>query len=74
MCDQVSFTQLDSGPGAMPLASFERVRQLWVRNTTERDVRVDERVRSPSGSSSVPALRGLCEELRRGSPRGRPLP
>ena len=34
MSDHVSFTQLDSGPGSPPRASFDSVRQLWVRSTT----------------------------------------
>ena len=63
MCDQVSLTQLDSGPGAMPLASFERVRQLWVLNTT-RETYASTSASAHRGIVERAACGGLCEELR----------
>src|SRR5580704_3429977 len=51
--DHVSLTQLDSGPGAMPLANLERVRQLWVRKTTN-ETYASTRASETRGSSRVP--------------------
>ena len=66
--DQVSLTQLDSGPGAIPFANLERVRQLWVLKTTS-ETYTSTRASATAGSSIVPRAAPL-RTAPRDSPRG----